>query len=626
MRPVTYVVAAGLAAALAALLFAFVPGPSPPVSSSGAAAPPQSASSGNGSGIGRCSSCHAEIVAAYRAHGMSRSIGPAGAVQGGIITNPRSGSRYEISTDSAGPLLTAITTAGGTRRQRIVGRIGAGIFDTSWIGAEVNSATGATTDRLFFAPVETVTGHGLQLSPFDLHAGSPGMDQALTNDCLTCHTTDTPRPPPFPPNDLGSDAFTRLSPLSCSACHGDVERHVEIMSGRSRQADAQGLGITRLARLPAPAQRDVCARCHLQGDARIELVTGAPSPEHPLAAQIPVLVPRRAIADFRFVGQLERLALSACFRNSPAMTCTTCHDPHTGSSAQGVARFDAACVTCHDNPARHPEIGTAQPGSCVGCHVRRSQPFDLPHVRTADHFIRRRIEPPSMDVPHRQFSAADGDVDLYDDGRLVAALKTPEGRRWRSGVLAMGFLTFGRFAESAQQFGMFPPPGSGLARTASAPPGFTPLETHPAFHTARGLALIGAGNLKAARDAFSDAIAVDPRSAQARLARARLSLDAGDIRTAMIDTQAVIDMYPRAEQPWDLRMEIAQRVGRPDLALTAADASTRLWPSNAHAWAALAAAAEAGGDVERARTARDRAAALTGRAQVSGRLKPAPTR
>ena len=32
---------------------------------------------------------------------------------------------------------------------------------------------------------------------------------------------------------------------------------------------------------------------------------------------------------------------------------------------------------------------------CVDCHVRRSQPFDLTEVRSADHWIRRRIEPPS---------------------------------------------------------------------------------------------------------------------------------------------------------------------------------------------------------------------------------------
>jgi hypothetical protein len=69
---------------------------------------------------------------------------------------------------------------------------------------------------------------------------------------------------------------------------------------------------------------------------RVELISGAPSWDHPIAAQIPVVVPRQAQADFCFVGQLERLALSACFKNTPAMTCSTCHDPHTGASTQGV--------------------------------------------------------------------------------------------------------------------------------------------------------------------------------------------------------------------------------------------------------------------------------------------------
>jgi hypothetical protein len=651
MRPVTYAAAALAAAVTAALLFVFGPQARQPAASPPAAATQPSVSADtNAAGIERCVSCHADIVASYRTHGMFRSIGPAGSVETGAVSNPLTNTRYEMTTDSTGPLLTATLANGGVRRQRIVGRIGAGIFDTSWVGAEIDNATGAMTERLFFAPLESVTGHGLQLSPFELHAGSPGMDQALTNECLTCHTTDTPRPAPFPANDLGSDAFRRLSPLTCEACHGQADRHVRIMRGRSSQ-EGQGLGIRRLARLSPGEQRDVCARCHLQGDARIELVNGPPSPDRLMAGQIPVLVPRRAITDFRFVGQLERLSLSACFKGSPSMTCSTCHDPHTGVAAQGVASFDAACIACHEQSRRGirdtPPGGLAgSPGAssniplsdhthltvrdvtgeasrseagCVDCHVRRSQPFDLPHVRTADHFIRRRIERPVMNIPHRQFSVREGEFELYEDGRLASALETTEGRRWRSGVLAMGLLMFGRFSDAARHFNTFPPPGSEEARKPIAPEGFVPLESSAAFHTARGFAMIASGRLDAARSAFSDAIAVDPRTAPARLARARMSVDVGDIRQAMIDTQALIDMYPRAEQPWDLRVEIARRVGRVDLALSAADASTRLWPSNPHAWAALAGAAHARGDFERARRARERVAALT------GRLKAAPT-
>jgi hypothetical protein len=73
-----------------------------------------------------------------------------------------------------------------------------------------------------------------------------------------------------------------------------------------------------------------------------------------------------------------------------------------------------------------------------------------------------------------------------------------------------------------------------------------------------------------------------------------------------LDTEAVIRTYPQAEQPRDLRIEVARRVGRPDLALSAADASTRLWPFNARTWAIVADLAEQRGQSERARQARER--------------------
>jgi predicted Zn-dependent protease len=390
------------------------------------------------------------------------------------------------------------------------------------------------------------------------------------------------------------------------------------MSGTRRPA-GQGLGLAPLGRLSPGAQRDVCARCHLQGDARIDLVNGAPDRTRPLAAQIPVLVPALEQTDFRFVGQLESLVLSACFRSSPAMTCTTCHDPHTGTRAQGVESFDRACIACHKPSPTHTSLTTRQvtgepargAAGCVDCHVRRSQPFDLPHVRAADHFIRRRIERPQHDVAHRQFAAREGALVLYDDGRLQAALGTAAGRRWAGGVTAMGLLTMGRFADAARLLAAFPSPGSEAARVPSAPEGFAPLETSAAFHTVRGYVLIGGARLDEARRAFSDAIALDPNAAEARMARARLSLDAGDVRGAGIDTEAVIRAFPQAEQPWDLRIEIAQRTGRPDLALSAADASTRLWPSNPRTWAIVATLAAERGQADRARQALERARALS---------------
>jgi len=577
------------------------------------ASPPAAVSSNAAGETASCVRCHAPIVEAYGRHGMSRSIGPVEGLTPGAVTNPLSHTRYVIETHSGVASLTATMRGGGTRRQRIVGRIGAGIFDRSWITTELDETGRADTGRFFFAPVETISGRGLQLSPFELHERSPGVDMPLTYDCLTCHTLDRAAGAAtrFPAHHLGAiDAFR---PLTCGACHGDVEQHAQIMSGKSAAPDA-GLGVVRIGLLSAGAQRDICARCHLQGDARIDLVDGKVDRNHPIAGQIPVLVPSRAQTDFRFVGQVERLALSACFKSSPAMTCTTCHDPHTAVRAQGVESFERACIACHQTVGAHSSRTT---GGCVGCHVRRSQPFDLPHVKTADHYIRRQIEPPQQDVPHRQFAAVEGALTVYDDGRLRPVLETAAGGRWVRGVTAISLLTMGRFADAARHFAAFPPPGSEAARVVSTPAALAPLESSATFHTMRGLALLSAGQIDDARRAFTDAIAIDPAAAAARMARARILLDAGDLRGAGLDTEAVIRAYPRAEQPWDLHIEIARRDDRPDLALSAADASTRLWPFNASTWAIVAALAEQRGQTERARHARERARTLSPSAQRS---------
>ena len=595
----------------------------------------------------RCALCHEEIVRSYLGHGMARSVGPVSAVVGGTVTNPVSGNRYQITTDQEGARLTATFPDGGTRRQRLVGRIGAGIFDTSWAGAEVDGLNGTVTGRLFFAPVETLTGRGLTLSPFELHAKSPGLDLALTEGCLTCHTLDDPGGlpgadtavgatkggQPFPPNALGADAFEHLSTLSCGACHGEVQRHADILSGRIPAPEGE-IGLTRLSQLPPGVQRDICARCHLQGDARIDLVKGKPRRGAPLAGQIAVLVPQQALPDFRFVGQLERLALSACFKGSPAMTCTTCHQPHVGVAAQGTASFNAACLRCHPSEAAShtqlsvKEITGAPPrreAGCVDCHVRRSEPFDLPHVRTADHFIRRRLPLPQDDIPHRQFADRGGALALFDDGRLAPILKTPEGQRWQAGILAMGYATLGRLEEAARQFEQFPQPGSAATREPAVPDGLVPLQSEPSFHTVRALVLVASGKLDAAAAALSDALTLDPLAAEARMARARLRLDARDIPGAFLDTQALIDAYPKAQQPWDLRVEIAERVARPDLALSALDASTRLWPSNATAWLKLGLLLRQRGDSpERARQALERARSLSPSLSLPGQQPSVP--
>ena len=568
-----------------------------------------------------CWTCHRPIVESYLRHGMAGSIGPVSENPVGSVSNPLSGNRYDFTADG---WLDASLGNGGRRRQQVVGQIGAGIFDISWVTEEVDLKTGAATGRLFFAPAETVTGHGLELSPFEHHAGSPGLDLALTYDCLTCHTRSDlsalpnagtgPSGEVYPRNLLGADAFQELEALSCSACHGDTTRHLAIVAGS--EDGGGGIGIPRLGELPAKRQLDVCARCHLQGDARLELVAQV-DPEIPLGAQWPTLVPAAADDGYRFVSQLERLALSPCFQGTPEMSCTTCHEPHVGVAQQGLESFEATCQGCHQLCSRDSGLTVPQvtgraarsEAGCVDCHVRRSQPFDLPHIENADHWIRRVIPLPE-EVPHRQFADLQGAVKIFDDGRLAEGFASEGGRRWKAGVEALGFMTQGRFDAARAGFSAFPPPGTPEAVKATAPAGWASLETTGIFHELRAVFLQSQGDLPGALAAYGDALSVDPGRVGARLGRARLSLAAGDLLTVVQDTQVIIDEHPRAEAPWDLRAQMALRVNRPDMAAVALTRSTGLWPSNPQAWLQLARVLESQGQAGEARAALERARLL----------------
>jgi len=558
-----------------------------------------------------CAGCHFQVVQAYLGHGMAASLGPVGGDAGlppeGSVTNPRIAVRYRITHEGGTAWLTAWRQDGGLRRQRVVGRVGAGVFDVSWVTEEADTWTGEPTGRLFFAPVETVTGLGLVLSPFELHDGSPGQDMGLTQDCVTCHTTDrvfdlpaaavaANRRSVFPANLLGSEAFDQLAPIGCDACHGSTSRHAAVASGAVEPRPGEGLGIVRLRDLPTGQLRDVCARCHLQGEARFELGTGAPERDRPLGGQIPVLVPARPVEPFRFVGQVEQLARSLCFLKSPQMTCVTCHDPHTAAAEQGAASFDSACAACHSHCTRAPQLGVEEvtgrparsPAGCIDCHVRRGQPLDLPHIETADHRIRRRLPDRRPPQPHSALLDPQGPLAVYDDGRLTAALSTPAGRRWRDGVVAMGLVSLGRIDEAVDLFAAFPPPGTPAARQPTAPSELTPLETSSLFHHLRALALQATGRFEAALSAYGDALELDPRRAGARMGRARLRLDLGDLTGVVDDTDVVIAAHPRSEAPWNLRAELALRLGRLDMAEKALASSSEIWPASAAVWYQLA--------------------------------------
>ncbi|MHC4845903.1 MAG: tetratricopeptide repeat protein [Planctomycetota bacterium] len=600
------------------------------VEHAGSAGPPPGAPT---AAMTRCADCHADIVAEYLGHAMANSLGPVVDPPRGEFANPATGVRYVFDADASGPRLVGLSPDGGVRVQRLVGRLGAGLMDTSWVATE-SDAMGGLSGRLSFAPVETLTGHGLALAPFERDPSPAGLDQPVTADCLGCHTTADvgaaarapdagPDGRAYPANLLGADVFERVDPLGCDTCHGDGRHHADVMEDLVPSAPEE-IGIARLGELDAGAQRDVCARCHLEGDALVPLAGRpgfGPQPSSILHTR-PVIVPAHPDDDYRLVSQLERLALSACFTATPSMTCTSCHMPHRAVAAQGTADFDARCLSCHGGPdptcSRDPGLRvravSGEPArtaeGCVDCHVRRSQPFDLPGLRTADHFVRRDI--PLPDEPAmRHHADPEGRLAVFTDARTSALLDNEAGRRWTDGVVALGLYKQGLVAEALARLDAFPEPGTDAARVPTAPPGVTPLETSPTFHFVRGLALEAAGRPVEARAAYADALALDRHHPEARLNRAALALDQGDTDLALADAALLVRMHPEAEKPWTLRARAALRLGDLPGAAAALATSTRLWPSDPAAWHELGRMLLQGGQTELARSALAEAARLS---------------
>jgi predicted CXXCH cytochrome family protein len=157
----------------------------------------------------------------------------------------------------------------------------------------------------------------------------------------------------------------------------------------------------------------VCARCHLQGDARIVL-TAAGADLPPVGADLLTHVGiwggPSATTDIGFVSHVERLVRSRCFTATAdwgkrAMSCETCHNPHrTSRDAYERARVRAACVKCHAEGSRTEPRGppcSREPeavprgADCVGCHMRLTPVFDLTGIRIHDHRIVARPPAPS---------------------------------------------------------------------------------------------------------------------------------------------------------------------------------------------------------------------------------------
>ena len=546
-----------------------------------------------------CFPCHQKIVRKWSHHGMADAMGPLALER--LPATPSaewtSAKANEVSYRVAGgskegawemqmswlnfPLNFGTQPKKQTMRsQEVVGRVGAGIRVMSLINGE--------SGRWFFGPLEYVSNQGWELAPFEHFTAGTGLGMRITPDCLECHTS-APLQNNYPYHFMQQQV---LKGIGCSACHGNTKQHVAQMTAHPESEDTR---IVHPGLLEPIQQMDICARCHLEGDARIEMLP----PAHPDFQLGDDLLARRAVAvstnpgeDFGFVSQTNRLALSACFQNSTSMTCTTCHDPHYPMRLQSEERKNKSCLKCHADSQLHQ---TSQKGSCVKCHMPQRRPFDLDKVTIHDHYIRIPEEPTPLPTlrdndslfgPWKFFSYR-GESQLSQGEKAV--------------LLAMIYQTHGNAEKSA-----------GYWKTANQAGWGKTLAALPMAHFMHGRTLADSAQTDKAAKAYATALFLDPNFAETRMNLAWTFLEQGKTADAILLAKELADAHPMAEAPWNLQMLAAQRQGKAEEAFYLLQESLRRYPEQASLWHHLAEILEHQDQKTEADQARARAEALGG--------------
>jgi len=480
-----------------------------------------------------CAECHASQVNKFKTHGMADALAGINAqrmpaqLSDEFVENEYSGMRYNIGATGDWQLNAQHIASGSDLSVPINLRIGAGVADMSFV---LNN-----NGRWFFSPIEFVTQHGWRPAPHEWQS-TAGLDAVpITAQCLMCHSSSQ-LPDVHPLNNLQD---FQPAPIGCATCHGDGAAHVELMR---HDVFASDLAILNPVDFAVEQQLDLCARCHLEGDAHVNLENGSiqqVAPAVDFLSKHAVLVANSTESNqLRFVSQVQRLSASECFKQSPQMTCTSCHDPHQPARYQGRGNFDAKCLACHSGMRDTHQLDSDET-SCVGCHMPRIKPFDLQNVTIADHFIQAKPVPQN-DVAFKLVESETGDWQTFSyrgANNYSSQLSTA--------IQAMALFEQGHTQRAADIFATHPAPGQPQTIALAQ------------FHFLRARSLYQAQQRQDSKLAYRDALLYNPQHTASMLNLATLLAEDGQVDEAQNYAERVSAKYPNSEAPFNVLIIVA---------------------------------------------------------------------
>ena len=352
-------------------------------------------------GDATCATCHEELYQSYQSHGMAQSLyelTPESAVEdfsgvevrheptGFVYVARREGDRFVQEEVREGP--------GGVRDHRLVREM------TYVVGSGSAARTYLTEEngRLYELPLTWYTQADGGAGAWGLSPGyaeqNARFDRTIPDRCMACHN-GVSEPVPFT-----DGKFAELARgIGCESCHGPGALHAEARLASEEAPDSIDVTIVNPKWLSVDLRLDVCQQCHLNGEVSV-LREGETAysyrPGRPLSAHRAVFAletddPNRVSV----ISHADRMRASACFQESAAMDCVTCHNPHEGFREKPDAYFNDTCRSCHaPEPlvARMPTPELRQQhdatANCFSCHMPKVSADDVPHASFTDHKVR----------------------------------------------------------------------------------------------------------------------------------------------------------------------------------------------------------------------------------------------